>query len=120
MTIENLLGFKIVQVTAQKAVVEVNGGEQLSGPYVDNIDAFLAETAAMLGAETAVRKEQAAVKINTQISHLKTGTNQHLLAIAEPISLGQTIQVWQVKIREGVKNEVVSIATVTLANQPKQ
>ncbi|MGO3411882.1 MAG: PaaI family thioesterase [Leuconostoc falkenbergense] len=122
MNIIELLGLKTTLLAAEKTIVEVDVTDKLMQPFGivhGGINALLAETAASLGANEANGNSQIPVGVDIQVAHLKAVSQGHLIATATPISVGRTLQVWDVKIRESIKNELTSTATVTLINKSR-
>ncbi|QSB51950.1 PaaI family thioesterase [Leuconostoc falkenbergense] len=122
MNIIELLGLKTTLLAAEKTIVEVDVTDKLMQPFGivhGGINALLAETAASLGANEANDDSQIPVGVDIQVVHLKAVSQGHLIATATPISVGRTLQVWDVKIRESIKNELTSTATVTLINKSR-
>ena len=122
MNIIELLGLKTTLLAAEKTIVEVDVTDKLMQPFGivhGGINALLAETAASLGANEANDDSQIPVGVDIQVAHLKAVSQGHLIATATPLSFGRTLQVWDVKIRESIKNELTSTATVTLINKSR-
>ncbi|MGO3499498.1 PaaI family thioesterase [Leuconostoc falkenbergense] len=122
MNIIELLGLKTTLLAAEKTIVEVDVTDKLMQPFGivhGGINALLAETAASLGANEANDDSQIPVGVDIQVAHLKAVSQGHLIATATPLSAGRTLQVWDVKIRESIKNELTSTATVTLINKSR-
>ncbi|MCT4404133.1 PaaI family thioesterase [Leuconostoc falkenbergense] len=122
MNIIELLGLKTTLLAAEKTIVEVDVTDKLMQPFGivhGGINALLAETAASLGANEANDDSQIPVGVDIQVAHLKAVSQGHLIATATPLSAGRTLQVWNVKIRESIKNELTSTATVTLINKSR-
>jgi len=122
MNIIELLGLKTTLLAAEKTIVEVDVTDKLMKPFGivhGGINALLAETAASLGANEANNDSQIPVGVDIQVAHLKAVSQGHLIATATPLSVGRTLQVWDVKIRESIKNELTSTATVTLINKSR-
>lgn len=122
MNIIELLGLKTTLLAAEKTIVEVDVTDKLMQPFGivhGGINALLAETAASLGANEANDDSQIPVGVDIQVAHLKAVSQGHLIATATPLSADRTLQVWDVKIRESIKNELTSTATVTLINKSR-
>jgi 1,4-dihydroxy-2-naphthoyl-CoA hydrolase len=76
--------------------------------------AVLAETIGSIGAHEAVKAEGGvAVGLELNINHLKSATTDFVYGIGEPIHLGRSTQVWDVKIRDHA-GSLIAIARLTV------
>lgn len=120
MNIIELLGINTKQLTQNQVIMTLNVTENIQQPYGivhGGINALLAETAASVGAnENLQTSDSVAVGIDIMTHHLKPVTSGCLIATAKPISIGRTIQVWQVNITT-TNEQLTSVSTVTLKNQ---
>ncbi|GDZ86249.1 PaaI family thioesterase [Leuconostoc citreum] len=120
MNIIELLGLKTTLISAEKTIVSVSVSDKLMQPYGivhGGVNALLAETAASLGAKATLPPEYIPVGVDIQTHHLKAVSAGHLIATAEPINIGHSIQVWSVTIQEQTANIVTSFSTVTIKCQ---
>ncbi|MDE3046693.1 MAG: hotdog fold thioesterase [Verrucomicrobiota bacterium] len=77
--------------------------------------AALAETVASAAANYCVdQKEKVCVGLELNINHLRPVQSGFIEAIAEPLHLGRTTQVWDIKIHDS-QQRLVSVARLTLA-----
>jgi len=120
MNIIELLGLKTTLLSAEKTIVEVIVSDRLMQPYGivhGGINALLAETAASLGANECLPDNLVPVGVAIQTNHLKAVSHGILVAIATPVNIGHSLQVWSVSIFEKDTNTLTSISTVTMKNQ---
>jgi 1,4-dihydroxy-2-naphthoyl-CoA hydrolase len=76
--------------------------------------AVLAETLGSIGAHEAVKAEGGvAVGLELNINHLKSATTDFVYGVGEPIHLGRSTQVWDVKIRDHA-GCLIAIARLTV------
>ena len=75
--------------------------------------AALAETVASAAANYCVdQKTKVCVGLELNINHIRPMRTGHIDAVAKPLHLGKTTQVWEIKIYE--KEKLVSAARLTL------
>lgn len=123
MSLSELLGIKVQTMSPSKVTLSLTISDQLKQPYGllhGGINAVLAEHAASLGANAALEERglnQVSVGADLQIHYLASARHGELLASAEPIKIGQRLQVWQVDIYQLPGHVLTAFATVTLANQ---
>ena len=110
-------------VTAEKTVVRLPITDNIKQPYGivhGGINAFLAETAASLGAKSSLTNpNQVPVGVDIHTHHLNAATEGTLLAVATPIKLGHRIQTWTVTtlIEETQQQTSTSIVTMMITTQ---
>lgn len=76
--------------------------------------AVLAETIGSIGAHESVKEEGGiAVGLELNINHLKSATTDFVYGIGEPIHMGRSTQVWDVKIRDHA-GSLIAIARLTV------
>ncbi|MFM2228183.1 MAG: hypothetical protein RL664_1526 [Bacteroidota bacterium] len=82
--------------------------------------AVLAETIGSIGAYEAVKNEGGtAVGLELNINHLKSATTDFVYGEGEPIHLGRSTQVWDVKIRDHVGNLIAIARLTVMVKYPK-
>jgi len=76
--------------------------------------AVLAETIGSIGAHESVKDEGGiAVGLELNINHLKSATTDFVYGVGEPIHMGRSTQVWDVKIRDHA-GSLIAIARLTV------
>lgn len=76
--------------------------------------AVLAETIGSIGAHEAVKNDGGiAVGLELNINHLKSATSDFVYGTGEPIHMGKSTQVWDVKIRD-YEGTMIAIARLTV------
>lgn len=120
MNLIETLGIKTESCTAEKVILTLAVSDQLKQPYGvvhGGINATLAETAASMGANKWLEKNQSnqiAAGSSISTDHLRSVYSGDLKAFASPLKTGKRLQVWQVKIFN--HDLLTSISTVTLVN----
>lgn len=76
--------------------------------------AALAETVASAGANYCIEKGRIAVGLELNINHIRSVSKGYVEAVAKPLHLGKSTQVWEIKItnKEG---QLISAARLTVA-----
>jgi uncharacterized protein (TIGR00369 family) len=95
------LDVRIVEAGSQRVVVQVPVTPRTHQPFGllhGGVSAFLAETAASIGATMAAGPTKAAVGIEINASHLRAMRSGMLTAVATPLRVGRRIQVWDVAL----------------------
>ncbi len=75
---------------------------------------LLAETVASLAANLCIENDKVAVGLDINANHLRAVTEGFVTAVASPIHLGRTTQVWQIDISDD-KNRAVCVSRLTVA-----
>ena len=82
--------------------------------------AVLAETIGSIGAYEAVKNEGGvAVGLELNINHLKSATTDFVYGAGEPIHIGRSTQVWDVKIRDHAGNLIAIARLTVMVKYPK-
>ncbi len=76
--------------------------------------AALAETVASAAANYSVEKGKICVGLELNINHIRAVKTGFVTAVAKPLHLGKSTQVWEIKIENEAK-QLVSAARLTLA-----
>ena len=76
--------------------------------------AALAETVGSAAANYCVEKGKICVGLDLNINHIRTMRSGFVIAIAKPLHLGKTTQVWEIKITNEAE-QLVSAARLTIA-----
>lgn len=115
-----LLGIKFNQIKESEVIISLKVTDAVKQPYGilhGGINAVLAETAASLGANENLPKNQIAVGVDINTHHLKTVKKGTLITKATPIHIGQHIQTWYTETTLG--QNLTSVSTITLSNVTK-
>ena len=114
------LGIEITEATAQRCVatmpVEPRHHQPL-GYLHGGASVALAETVASVGAYLAAPDGHTAFGQEINANHLRSKRDGTLRAVAEPVHVGRTSQVWGVEIRDE-RGELVCVSRCTLAVVP--
>lgn len=76
--------------------------------------AALAETVGSAAANYCIRADQVAVGIDININHMRPVQSGFVIAVAKPLHLGKTTQVWEIKIWNEAK-QLIAAARLTMA-----
>lgn len=120
-TLLETLGIRIVEVTPDRVVLEMDVGPRVHQPMGllhGGASAALAETAASLGAYLNCDPEREyAVGTDLNISHLRARRDGTVKGTAIPVRKGRTMHVWNIDIVDA-EGEAVAVARCTLAIRP--
>ena len=100
-TVIGALGIETVELSASRVVMEVPVTPKVHQPYGllhGGVSALLAETAASFGGLLASPPGHHVVGIEINASHLRAMRSGTLRAVATPIRVGRTVQVWDVAL----------------------
>jgi 1,4-dihydroxy-2-naphthoyl-CoA hydrolase len=117
-TLSDHLGIEFIEIgdrhlTARMPIAHFN--LQPMGVMHGGSTAALAETVASTAANYCVdRAHKTCVGVELNINHLRAIKEGHVDAIAHPLHIGKTTQVWEIKIY-GQAKMLVSAARLTLA-----
>lgn len=76
--------------------------------------AALAETVASAAANYCIEKGKVALGLDLNINHLRAVGSGFVVAVAKPLHLGKSTQVWEIKITNEAK-QLIAAARLTLA-----
>ena len=120
-TIHETLGVRAIEARPERVVLELDVGphvHQLTGIMHGGASAVIAESAASIGAWLNCDQErESVVGTDLNISHLRAHRDGPVRAIATPIRVGRSIQVWNIDIVD-LQEELVAIARLTVAVRP--
>jgi uncharacterized protein (TIGR00369 family) len=119
-TLHNTLEMATEEVSAQRCVVTMpvtTRVHQPTGVLHGGASLALAETAASIGANAACAEGMVALGQEINANHLRPKSAGMLRAVAVPVHVGRTSQVWTVEIRDE-EQKLVCIARCTLAVIP--
>lgn len=111
------LGMTIEEVAPDRVVVSLSVGPHLHQPYGlmhGGVSLALAESAASIGANVACTEGKAALGQEINANHLRSVREGTVRAVATPIHIGRTSQVWSVEVRDGA-GQLVCVSRCTLA-----
>jgi uncharacterized protein (TIGR00369 family) len=114
--VNDVLGITLEEVTPQRVVLRMTVGPDTHQPFGllhGGVSALLAEGAASVGGAINVLEGQSVVGTELNCSHLRGISSGVVRAIATPIRLGRTVQVWGIEVVDE-KNRQISVARCTL------
>ena len=117
----NSLGIEVVEIGDERVVLTMPVDGRTHQPYGllhGGASIALAETAASLGANGRINRERF-VGVGQEINgnHLRAVSEGVVTAVAEPVHVGRSSQVWSIEIRDDAKR-LVCIARCTIAIVP--
>ena len=121
-TLLSTLGIEITECTPERVVATMPVAPRVHQPFGllhGGASVALAETVASTGAWMNVdRATQAAVGIEINANHVRGIRDGMVTAVATPVHIGRTTQVWSVSITDE-KGRVVCVSRCTLAVVPR-
>jgi len=115
--VARLLGIEAVQVDAERVELRLTVDDRVHQPYGilhGGVSALLAETAASFGGAAAAPPGHYVVGIELNASHLRPMHEGVLTAVATPLRIGRSVQVWEISLTDDMGREI-SHARCTLA-----
>ncbi len=112
-----LLGITIEEVSPNRVAVSVPVGPHLHQPYGlmhGGVSLALAESAASIGGNVACAEGKAALGQEINANHLRSVREGTLRAVATPVHIGRTSQVWSIEVRDDA-GQLICISRCTLA-----
>lgn len=116
------LQMEIVERTAERVVVTMpvtSSHHQPMGFLHGGASVALAETAASIGGNVACPSDCVAFGQEINANHLRPIREGLLTAVATPLHVGRTTQVWDVKIRDQ-EDRLVCVSRCTVAVIPRE
>jgi 1,4-dihydroxy-2-naphthoyl-CoA hydrolase len=116
-TVLGVLGIETVEAGPQRVVMRVPVTTRVHQPYGilhGGVSALLAESAASFGAAMAAPPGHHVVGIELNASHLRPMRDGILTAVATPIRVGRTVQVWDIVLTDDAQRAICR-ARCTLA-----
>lgn len=107
----------MLEATNSRVVLRLNVGPQVHQPYGilhGGVSALMAESAASFGGSLAAPEGKAVVGVELNASHLRAVSEGTITAIATPMRVGRTIQVWGIELRDE-QERLTCVARCTLA-----
>ncbi|MGH2930582.1 MAG: PaaI family thioesterase [Solirubrobacteraceae bacterium] len=111
-----LLGIEVVSSAPERVELHLRVGERVHQPFGylhGGVSALLAETAASIGGCLAAPGRRV-VGVELNASHLRPMRDGTLVAVATPVRIGRSLQVWDIALTDGARLEVCR-ARCTLA-----
>ncbi|HSX10891.1 MAG TPA: hotdog fold thioesterase [Chlamydiales bacterium] len=87
---------------------------QSMGSVHGGATAALAETVGSAAANYCIDKTKVAVGLDLNINHIRGVSSGYVTAVAKPLHLGKTTQVWDIRIYNEAK-QLISAARLTIA-----
>jgi 1,4-dihydroxy-2-naphthoyl-CoA hydrolase len=112
-----LLGVEVLESTAERVVMRVAVDWKVHQPFGllhGGVSALLAESAASFGGAMAAEPGKSVVGIELNASHLRGLRDGHLTAVATPVRVGRTVQVWTISLTDD-DGRAICAARCTLA-----
>lgn len=100
--VAGLLGIEMVEGSPERVELRLRVDERVHQPYGilhGGVSALLAETAASFGAALAAPGQRVA-GIELNASHLRAMREGVLVAVATPVRVGRTVQVWDIALND--------------------
>jgi uncharacterized protein (TIGR00369 family) len=119
-SLHNTLEMRTEEISAQRCIVTMpvtTRVHQPTGVLHGGASVALAETAASVGANAACPEGMVALGQEINANHLRPKVDGTLRAVAVPVHVGRSSQVWAVEIRDEAE-KLVCISRVTLAVVP--
>ena len=101
--IHELLAVEILEASAERVVMRIPVDWKVHQPYGilhGGVSALLAESAASFGGALAAGPGRSVVGIELNASHLRSLRDGHLSAVATPVRIGRTVQVWTIALTD--------------------
>jgi 1,4-dihydroxy-2-naphthoyl-CoA hydrolase len=111
------LGIKITEITERTmtASMPVDGRtNQPMGILHGGASAALAETVGSVAANYCLQPGQVAVGLDLNINHIRQANQGHVKAVAQPLHLGKTTHVWEIKIYNE-EGKIIAASRLTMA-----
>jgi uncharacterized protein (TIGR00369 family) len=102
-SIHELLDVEVVEATPERVMMRLPVDWRVHQPYGilhGGVSALLAESAASFGAALAAGPDRSVVGIELNASHLRSVRGGHLTAVATPVRVGRTVQVWRISLTD--------------------
>lgn len=119
-TLARTLGIKLTEATPQRVVATMPVMPRIHQPFGflhGGASVALAETVASIGGQLNCGPGQQAFGQEINANHLRPKRDGTLTAVATPLHIGRSTQVWQVEIRdEADKLVCISRCTVAVVN----
>jgi uncharacterized protein (TIGR00369 family) len=101
--IHELLGVEMLEASGERVVMRLPVDWKVHQPYGilhGGVSALLAESAASFGGAIAAGPGRSVVGIEINASHLRPVRDGHLTAVATPVRVGRTVQVWTIALAD--------------------
>jgi uncharacterized protein (TIGR00369 family) len=107
--IHDLLDVELVEIGPERVVLRLPVTWKVHQPFGllhGGVSALLAESAASMGGAMACGPDRRVVGIELNASHLRGLTDGHLTAVATPIRVGRSLQVWGITLTDDDGREI--------------
>lgn len=120
-TIAETLGIRVLEMSADKVVMELDIGPRVHQPMGilhGGASAVIAESAASMGAFMSCDPAlEYAVGIELNVSHLRAKRSGLLRAVATPIRKGRSVHVWNIDLDDEDEKPVATARCTVLIRQ---
>ncbi len=116
-SVHDLLGVEVLEATPERVTMRVAVDWKVHQPFGllhGGVSALLAESAASFGGALAAPPGRSVVGIELNASHLRGLRDGHLTAVATPVRIGRTVQVWTIALSDD-DGRAICAARCTLA-----
>lgn len=116
-SVHDFLGVEVLEATPERVTMRVAVDWKVHQPFGllhGGVSALLAESAASFGGALAAAPGRSVVGIELNASHLRGVRDGHLTAVATPVRLGRTVQVWSIALTDD-EGLTICAARCTLA-----
>lgn len=121
-TLMQHLEMEVVEITSDSLSIKMpvdNRTKQIHGILHGGASAALAETVGSIASYLSLEEPKASVGLELNISHLKAVHSGSILAVAKPVRLGKSIQVWEIRNFDEAGNQIaLARLTMMVLNKP--
>ena len=110
------LGLEFLEVTDRRVVarIPVEGNTQPFGLLHGGATAALCETIGSVGTALVAGPDRIAVGMELNINHLRAVRSGHVTGIGEPLHVGRSTAVWDLRVEDD-RGRLVAVSRLTLA-----
>ena len=110
------LGFEYVELGPHRVIarIPVEPNTQPYGMLHGGATAVLCETVGSVGTALAVGLDKVVTGIEINVNHLRAVRDGHVTVTAEPLHIGRTTAVWDMRVHDD-QGRLVAVSRLTLA-----
>lgn len=110
------LGLEFLEVTGDRvtARIPVEGNTQPYGLLHGGATAALCETVGSVGTALLVGPDRRTVGLELNVNHIRTVRRGHVTATAEPLHVGETTAVWDIRVQDD-DGQLIAVSRLTMA-----